>query len=119
MNKLKYIFFWILLSNHAKIFAWDAWVLGWLWKDSQEKIRKWNIHTDDIPKIISYAIDYLLWFAATISIVFIIIWAYKITIWSVDWDKSDWKKTIMLAIWWFVLASLSWLILKLIIDNFS
>ncbi|MBW7954738.1 hypothetical protein H3C61_02910 [Candidatus Gracilibacteria bacterium] len=116
MNKLKYIFFGILLSNHAKIFAGDAGILGGV---DQEKIRKGNIHTDDIPKIISYAIDYLLGFAATISIVFIIIGAYKIAIGSIDGDKSEGKKTIMLAIGGFVLASLSWLILKLVIDNFS
>lgn len=116
MNKIKYIILWILLSIHADLYATDAWVLGWV---SQEKIRKWDIHIDDIPKIISYAVDYLMWFAATISIIFIIIWGYKIALWSLEWEKSDWKKTIFYALWWFVLAALSWLIFKLIIDNFS
>lgn len=116
MNKIKYIILWILLSNHANLYATDAWVLGWITK---EKVRTWDIHAEDIPKIISYAVDYLMWFAATISIIFIIVWAYKIALWSLEWEKSEWKKTIFYALGWFVLASLSWLIFKLIIDNFS
>lgn len=116
MNKIKYIILGILLSTHAQIYATDAWVLWWI---SQEKIRKWDIHAEDIPKIISYAVDYLMWFAATISIIFIIVWAYKIALWSLEWEKSEWKKTIFYALGWFILASLSWLIFKLIIDNFS
>lgn len=115
MKKIKYIILSYLLSYSSYIYA-DGWVLWWI---SKEKIRSWDIHSEDIPKIISYATDYLMWFAATISIIFIIIWSYKIAIWSLEWEKSEWKKTIMLALWWFVLASISWLILKFVIDNFS
>jgi hypothetical protein len=116
IEKLKYIILWILLSYHAKIYATDAWILWWVTK---EKLRDWDIHVDDIPNILRYAIDYLMWFAWTIAIIFIIIWAYKVALWTLEWDKSKWKETIMYALLWFVLAALSWLIMKLIIDNFS
>lgn len=117
MKKIKYIIFWILLSCHANLYAWDTGVLDGV--GSVEKIRRGEITSDDIPKILQWATDYLMWFAATIAIIFIIIWSYKIALWSLSWDKSDGKKTIFLALGWFVLASVSWLILKLVIDNFS
>lgn len=106
---------------HTKVFAWDAGVLSGLpaGKTSvQERIRTWDIHAEDIPVIIVGAINYIMWFAATLSIIFIIIGAYKILFWSTTWETSDGKKTIFLALGWFALAALSWLILKLILDNF-
>ncbi len=118
MKKIKYILFAFFLSFHANLYAWDPGVLRWLGDDTS-KIRTWDIHSEDIPKIIQWATDYLMGFAATIAIIFIIIWAYKIAFWSLSWDKSDGKKTIFLALGGFALASVSWLILKLIIDNFS
>lgn len=117
MYKIRYLILVLLFSLHSQIYATDTWILWWIW--SVEKIRKWEIHANDIPGIISFAIDYLMWFAATISIIFIIIWAFKIALWSIEWEKSNGKKTIVYALAWFVLASLSWLIMKLIIDNFS
>ncbi len=116
INKIKYFIIPLLFSLHSKIYATDAGILGWV---DQTKIRTWDIHTWDIPKIISYAIDYLMWFAATISIIFIIIWAFRISLWWLEWEKSEWKKTIFYALAWLVLSSLSWIIFKLIIDNFS
>lgn len=117
MKKLKYIILWYLLLLNTKSFADDdAWVLWWT---TVEKLKTWNIHTDDIPWIVSYAIDFFMGIAWTIAVIFIIIWAYNIAFWSLSWDKSKWKETIFLALAWFVLASLSWVILKLIIDNFA
>jgi len=120
MNKIKYLILPIFFSYQSKIYATDAWILLWLqWTWVTKKIREWDIHADDIPKILSSAVDYLMSFAATISIIFIIIWAYKLALWSLENDKSKWKETILLALGWFILASLSWVILKLVIDNFS
>lgn len=119
MKKIFFTLLGVFLSFNSKVFAsWDTWIL-WGWGMTKEKIRSGDIHTDDIPGIIKWATDYLMWFAATIAIIFIIIWAYKIALWSLEWDKSAGKKTIMLALWGFILASLSWVILKFIIDNFS
>lgn len=128
MKKIFFIIVWVLLNLHLKVFAQDVpsnfdwWILGWVWDNKQtqfDKIRKWEIHMDDIPLILKWAIDYLMWFAWTIAIIFIILWAYKIALWSLDNDKSKWKEMVVLAISWLVLASLAWVILKVIIDNFS
>lgn len=116
MKHLYFILLWFFLSFHASVYAWDPWVLR---GTTVEKIRTGDIHSEDIPKILQWSIDYLMGFAATIAIIFIIVWAYKIALWSLEWEKSEWKKTIFLALGGFVLASVSWLILKLIIDNFS
>ena len=89
-------------------------------KSTEKAIREWDIHVDDIPNIITWAINILLWLAWTISIIFIIIWAYKILFWSaISSDRTEWKNTIIMALVWFAIASLSWFIIKLIIDNFN
>lgn len=116
MRKIYFLLLWLFLSSHASVYAGDSGVLG---GTTVEKIRTWDIHSEDIPKILQWSIDYLMGFAATIAIIFIIVWGYKIALWSLEWEKSEWKKTIFLALGGFVLASVSWLILKLIIDNFS
>jgi len=111
----------ITLLNQ-KIYANDPWILWWIDPDKDtaiDKIREWNISITDIPKMLNYAVDFLLWIAWTIAIIFIIIWWYKLAFWSLQNDKSKWKETITLAIAWFILAALSWIILKIIIDNFT
>jgi len=127
MKKIFFIIVWVLLNTQLKVFAndipanFDWWILSWVWtKEEQfDKIRKWNIHIDDIPLFLKWAIDYLMGFAWTIAIIFIILWAYKIALWSLNNDKSKWKEMVVLAISWLILASLAWVILKIIIDNFS
>lgn len=108
---------WFLLSMHAQMYATDWGILWWI--GDKEKLRTGDIHTDDIPKIISYAIDYLMWVAGTISIIFIILGAYKIALGTLEGDKSKGKETIYYALAGFVLVSLSWIIMKFVIDNFS
>lgn len=117
-NKYKYIILWALLSIHSNIYANEVWILWWT-NVTKDKIRTWDFHTDDIPLVISWAIDYLMWVAATISLIFIIVWAYKIALWTLEWDKSKWKETVYYALAWFVLSSCSWLIIKFVFDNFS
>lgn len=118
MKNIKYVIFLWLVNLNNSVFAldWEAWILWWT---TTEKIKNWDLHVSDIPEIIRYAIDFLMWIAWTISIIFIIIWAFKIALWSLEWEKTKWKQTIFYALGWFVLASLSWIILKLIIDNFT
>lgn len=120
MQKIKYFFSLYITLFHTQIYATnDAWILSWIWSGATEKLRTWEIHTSDIPGILKWAIDFCMWFAGTISIIFVIIWAYKIALWTLQWDKSKWKETIVYALGWFILAACSWLIMKLIIDNFS
>ena len=115
MKNILYIIIW-LISNISTSFA-DS---GILWSSiTESEIRKWEIHTDDIPNIITWATNFLLWISWTIAIIFVIIWAYKILLWSIEQDKTKWKDTIIMALTWFAIAALSWFIIKLIIDNFS
>ena len=104
-----------MLSTQASLAA-DSWLLWWV---TEKKLRNWTITTEDIPKIISSAIDFLMWFAWTIAIIFIIIGWYKIALWSLEQDKTKWKETIFMALSWFALAALAWVIIQMIIDNFS
>lgn len=124
MNKIFYTIIWLVLSSHATFADW--WIL-WNFKsatsenDSSKEteiaIKNWDIHVDDIPAIIKWAIDFFITIAWTVAIIFIIIWAYKILLGSLEQDKTKWKDTIIMAIGWFAIASLAWFIVKLIIDN--
>lgn len=111
---LSFIFYF---SSFDYVLA-DAWVLWWDWI-TEEKIRKWDIHTDDIPNIIKWAINFFMWIAWTIAVVFVIIWAYQILfIWAIEQNRTKWKETIIMALTWFAIAALSWTIIRFIIDNF-
>ena len=105
----------IMLSITNISFAVDGWVLAKDWKN----LKSWDIWFSDIPNMITYAINFLMWIAATISVIFIIIWAYKTLFGSISQDKTKWRDTILMAIWGFIIASLAWFIIKLILDNFS
>ena len=110
--------YYFILSYYiiwATVFA-DAWVLGWV---GVSEIRQGEIHLDNIPSILNTATDFLMWFAGTVSVVFIIIWAYKTAIGSLSNQKSAWKETILLALGGFVVASCAWVIMRIVIDNFS
>jgi len=118
MNRIKniiittYLLFIINIAN-----ASDWWIL-WDWT-IWAKLKDWTIWFENIPWMIVYAIDFLMWIAATISVIFIIIWAYKILFGSISQDKTKWRDTILMAIWGFIIASLAWFIIKLILDNFN
>jgi hypothetical protein len=124
MNKLFYTFLWYLLSINLT-FA-DGWILWdfandrteWE-KDTETALRNWDIHIEDIPNILKLAIDFFITIAWTVAIIFIIIWAYKILLGSLEQDKTKWKDTIIMALGWFAIASLAWLIIKFILDNLS
>jgi len=125
MNKVFYTFIWYILSLQLT-FA-DAWLL-WdfvkdrdpsksAYSDTTTALRNWDVHVWDIPVIIKWSIDFFITIAGTVAIIFIIIWAYKILLGSLEQDKTKWKDTIIMAIGWFALASLAWFIVKLLIDN--
>jgi len=116
MKKIINLIFTLIILSINKISFADWWFLGVSWS----KLREWDkINLSDIPWMITYAIDYFMWVAATISVIFIIIWAYKILFGSISQDKTKWRDTILMAIWGFIIASLAWFIIKLILDNFS
>ena len=121
MKKILYTILGYILSFKI-IYADDetAWWIFWNNTGSsltKIKVKEWDIHIDDIPNIIKWMIDFLLSFAWTIAIIFIIIWAYKILFWSLTQDKSKWKETIIMALTWFAISSLAWFIINFLISN--
>jgi len=125
MNKIFYTFIWYILSLQLTFADWGLlWDFAkdrtWSWvltTDTTVALRNWDVHVSDIPVIIKWSIDFFITIAGTVAIIFIIIWAYKILLGSLEQDKTKWKDTIIMAIGWFALASLAWFIVKLLIDN--
>ena len=104
----------------------DDWILGgwWVWGDPERcitaaRLRTWDMHLDDIPCMVKGMIDIFMGFAATISVIFIIIGGYQILYWSLEGNKTKWKETITMALGGFALAAFAWLIVKFILDNFA
>ena len=118
MEKIKNILLIITLFIITKSQVLADWGFLWDWS-TWTKLRDWSVDLWMIPWMITYAIDFFMWIAATISVIFIIIWAYKILFGSISQDKTKWRDTILMAIWGFIIASLAWFIIKLILDNFS
>ncbi len=108
----KIIVLLILFSLKINVFA-----ESFLWKDS--KLKSGTMDFNDIPDMLTTAIDSFFGLAVTISVVFIIIWAYKILLGSLSQDKTKWRDTILAAIFGFILSSSAWFIVRLVIDNFG
>lgn len=115
---MKYIFFTLFGSivsfiTSQNTFAQDGGITGL----SKEKLRNGDIHINDIPAVITNAINYGMGIAGTVAVLFVIVWAYKLLFGSLSQDKTKGKDTIIMAIFGFVIASLAWFIIRIIIDN--
>jgi len=99
-------------STHADAGIFKGCVSTW-------ELREGKIHIDDIPCVIQSATDFFLGLAGTISVIFVIVWAYKILFGSLQQDKTKWRDTIIAALGGFALAALAWFIIRFIIANFS
>ncbi len=95
----------------------NEWLLEWI--GSKTRIRTWDIHLDDIPNVIKSLIDIFLWIAWTVSVIFVIVWAYKLLFGSLQWDHTKWRETIIMAITGFAISVLAWFVVKFIFNNFS
>lgn len=116
MKKLLFTFLAIVSSFQFKVYA----NTGIFWScATKTQIRNWDIHLDTIPCVIRSWIDYFMWIAWTISVIFIILWAYQMLFWSLQKDVTKWRNTIVYALAWFALAACSWLIIRFILDNFG
>jgi hypothetical protein len=110
----------------AQAFADETWKNLWIFEESGIKstdeskfdLRTGEVHIDHIPQLINWAINFLLGIAGTISIIFIIIWAYQIAIGSLTQQKTKWRDTIIMALYGFGIATLAWAIMKFIVSNF-
>ena len=112
-NKIKKILTFLtinlfLLKNTYADILWYNWALS-----------SWDVTFWDIWWMLTNAIEFFMWLAWTVSVAFIIVWAYQMMYWSMVWDKTKWRNTIIAAIWGFVLSALWYVIVKLILDNFG
>ncbi|EKE29738.1 MAG: hypothetical protein ACD_2C00109G0002 [uncultured bacterium (gcode 4)] len=116
MKKLFYAAIPLLTSLATTAFAAGENITGL----SEEKLRNWDISFSDIPKAIKYATEFILWFAATIAMIMIIVWALKYSLGSVEWNSPNKQKatdTIKYWIMWFIVSVWSWYIVNLIVAN--
>lgn len=84
------------------------------------KLKKWNITLSDIPKAIQSATTFILWLAATIAVVMIIVWALKYSLGSVSWSSPNKQNAVNTITFWilgFVLSISAWFIINLVIAN--
>ncbi|EKE28052.1 MAG: hypothetical protein ACD_3C00106G0011 [uncultured bacterium (gcode 4)] len=116
MKKMLYFIVSFLTMLTSKAFAeWDN--ITWL---TNEKLKKWDISFSDIPKAIQSATSFILWFAATIAMIMIIVGALKYSLGSVEWSSPNKQKatdTIKYWIMWFIVSVSSWFIVNLFISN--
>ena len=118
-----YVLLWIKSAAAAED-AGILWGVGIWWSGdgcrvTWVELRSWDIHLDDIPCMLKWMIDIFMGFAATIAVIFVIVWAYQILFGSIEGNKTKGKDTIMMALWGFALAAFSWVIVKFILNNFS
>lgn len=108
------------IANIQNTHAADLWIF---WSEStcrsEAEFRTWDIHLENIPCLIQWAINFFLGIAWTIAVIFVIVWAYKILFGSLSQDKTKWKDTIIMALTGFAIATLSWFIIKILLDNFK
>jgi hypothetical protein len=113
---------WIanIQNTYATEDLWIFWSKNTCLKDNgPNAMREWNIHIENIPCMIQWAINFFLGIAGTIAVIFVIVWAYKILFGSLTQSTNEWKNTIIMALTGFAIATLSWFIIKILLDNFK
>ncbi len=114
MKKILFILL-AFMASFGQIFAEKDNILG----ISNSRLRNGSVHIDDIPVALRSAIDFFMWVAGTVAVIFVIIGAYKILFGSLQQDKTKGRDTIIMALGGFALAALSWMIIKVIIANLT
>ncbi len=124
---MKYLIslFYILISQShfiTQVFAEDAGVFENS-DISGTDLREGNISIETIPGMIASVIQFVIWIAGTMAIVALIYNAVQMQLKSgITWDSS-WvesaKKWMYWAIFWFILAIMSWFIVKRVVEILS
>ena len=119
-----FIIYITVLTTNSTFAEWEwapTWLLDWVktnWdKAASVRIREWDLHLDDIPNVIKWIVDILIGLAGTIAVIFVIYWAYRLLFWSLKWDHTKWRETIIMALTGFVISILAWFIVKVIFTN--
>ncbi len=79
-----------------------------------EKFRTGEFELYDLGTYVQYLIEFLIYLAGGIAVLFIVIGGYKYMIGSVSDDKEAGKKTIAYALAGFAIAVLAWTIVNFI-----
>ncbi len=106
-----------LLNGIKDVGTVENWVATEWSKSASERIRTGDLHLDDVPNVIKGLIDIFIGLAGTIAVIFVIYWSYRLLFGSLSWDHTKWRETIIMALTGFVIAILSWFIVKLIFNN--
>lgn len=113
--------FYILISSSSllftRVFAADSTNIFWI---SNDKLRKWEISFEDIPKAIQNMTSFVLWFSSTIAMIMIIVWWLRYSLGSVEWsspNKTKAQDTIKYGITWMIISVSAWFIINIIIKN--
>lgn len=115
MKKFYYFFtLFFIFTNNVFASNSDWWIF---WNTSWNKLKNWDITLNDIPNFLVNMINFFIGIAFSISVVFIIIWAYKYLFGTLSQSTDKWKDTIKFALLWAALSSMSYFIIKFIIDN--
>jgi hypothetical protein len=83
-------------------------------KTLAEKFRTGNFELYDLPKYVIYLIEFLIYIAGGISVLFVVIGGYKYMIGGTTDDKEAGKKTIGYALGGFAVSVLAWTIVNFI-----
>ena len=79
-----------------------------------EKFRTGNFELYDLPEYVVYLIEFLIYIAGGIAVLFVVIGGYKYMIGGATDDKEAGKKTIGYALAGFAIAVLAWTIVNFI-----
>ncbi|MFA6457971.1 MAG: pilin [Patescibacteria group bacterium] len=103
-----------LTSTVALVFADPATTLIPASGDLVEKFRTGKFELYDLPAYIIYLIDFLIYIAGGIAVLFVVIGGYKYMIGGMVDDKEAGKKTIAFALTGFAVSVLAWVIVNFV-----
>jgi len=108
----------VIFTSISSSFANWKWLLEWIsgWTSD---IRQWNLDLDDVSGAIQWMIKIFLGITGSVSVIFVIIWAYYLLFGSMKQDISKWRNTITMALTGFAISALAWFIVKFVFDNFG
>ena len=118
---MKYTFYTLVAFSSSwlseYVFADDNAGILWGIGDSK-KLRSGNISFDDIPKIITFATEFILGFAATVAVIMIIYGAFQMALFGLtSQEKKKGAETITHGIIGFVISVSSYFIVRVVMGN--
>ena len=120
---MKYTFYTLVAFSSSWLSEYvfadeNAWILGAGGAVSSGDLRSGNISFDDIPKIITFATEFILGFAATVAVIMIIYGAFQMALFGLtSQEKKKGAETITHGIIGFVISVSSYFIVRVVMGN--